>query len=94
MAQLLLIPDPRPLDWRLGKKFFRNAPKRAGVYLIHDANGKLLYVGKAKNLRNRLRNYRIANPDKIPRRHLKMVRQVYRIEFQLCYNEGAGTSSS
>ena len=89
MGQLLLISDPRPLDKSLGKKFFKNAPKRAGVYLMRDANEKVLYVGKAKNLRQRIRNYRIANPDKMPRRHLKMLRQVARIEFQLCYNEAA-----
>jgi predicted GIY-YIG superfamily endonuclease len=89
MGQLLLISDPRPLDQSLGQKFFRNAPKRPGVYLMKDANDKVLYVGKAKNLRNRLRNYRVANPDKMPRRHLKMVRQVARIEFQFCPNEAA-----
>ncbi len=89
MAQLLLIPDPRPLDRSLGKKFFKNAPKRAGVYLMRDAYENVLYVGKAKNLRQRIRNYRIANPDKMPRRHLKMVRQIARIEFQICYNEAA-----
>jgi excinuclease UvrABC nuclease subunit len=89
MAQLLLIPDPRPLDKSLGKKFFKNAPKRAGVYLMRDADGNVLYVGKAKNLRKRIGNYRIANPDKMPRRHLKMVRQVARIEFQPCCNEAA-----
>ena len=89
MGQLLLISDPRPLDNSLGKKFFKNAPKRAGVYLMRDANEKVLYVGKAKNLRQRIRNYRIANPDKMPRRHLKMLRQVARIEFQFCYNEAA-----
>jgi predicted GIY-YIG superfamily endonuclease len=89
VGQLLLISDPRPLDKSLGKKFFKNAPKRAGVYLMRDANDKVLYVGKAKNLRQRIRNYRVANPDKMPRRHLKMVRQVARIEFQLCYNEAA-----
>jgi predicted GIY-YIG superfamily endonuclease len=89
MGQMLLIPDPRPLDKRLGQKFFRHAPKRPGVYLMRDAAGKVLYVGKAKNLQQRLRNYRIANPDKMPRRHLRMVREVARIEFQFCRNESA-----
>jgi predicted GIY-YIG superfamily endonuclease len=84
MAQLLLIPDPKPLDERLGQAFFRDAPKRPGVYLMLDAQEKILYVGKAKNLRQRLRNYRTANPDRMPRRHLRMVRQVTRIEFQEC----------
>jgi predicted GIY-YIG superfamily endonuclease len=89
VGQLLLISDPRPLDKSLGKKFFKNAPKHAGVYLMRDANDKVLYVGKAKNLRKRIGNYRIANPDKMPRRHLRMVRQVARIEFQFCHNEAA-----
>lgn len=89
MGQLLLIPDPRPLDQRLGRKFFRKAPRRPGVYLMKDAQDKTLYVGKAKDLRQRLGNYRVANPDRMPRRHLRMVREVARIEFQFCENEVA-----
>ena len=89
MGQMLLIPDPRPLDERLGRKFFRRAPKRTSVYLMRDAADRVLYVGKARNLQQRLRNYRIANPDRMPRRHLRMVRQVARIEFQFCPGESA-----
>ncbi len=89
MGQLLLIPDPRPLDERLGRKFFREAPRRAGVYLMRDAADRVLYVGKAKNLRQRLRNYRTANPDRMPRRHLRLVREVARIDFQFCPGESA-----
>lgn len=89
MGQLLLIPDPRPLDERLGRKFFRRAPKRPGVYLMRDDAGRVLYIGKANNLQQRLRSYRIANPDRMPRRHLRMVREVARIEFQFCPGESA-----
>jgi predicted GIY-YIG superfamily endonuclease len=89
MGQMLLIPDPRPLEKRLGRKFFSHAPKRAGVYVMRDDADKVLYVGKAKNLQQRLRNYRIANPDRMPRRHLRMVREVARIEFQFCPGESA-----
>lgn len=32
-------------------------PTRSGVYQHKDQNGKVLYVGKAKNLRNRVRSY-------------------------------------
>ena len=32
-------------------------PTRPGVYLYKDAEGKILYVGKAKNLRSRVRSY-------------------------------------
>ena len=89
MGQTLLFPDPKPLDQRLGRKFFRRAPRRPGVYLMKDAADKVLYVGKAKDLKQRLNNYRLANPDRMPRRHLKMVREVARIEFQFCPNEAA-----
>jgi predicted GIY-YIG superfamily endonuclease len=89
MAQLLLIADPRPLDERLGENFFRQAPEQAGVYVMRDAAENALYVGKAKNLRQRLQNYRVANPDRMPRRHLRMLRQVARIEFQFCAGETA-----
>src|ERR1044071_7672773 len=32
-------------------------PTRPGVYLMKDARGQVLYVGKAQNLRNRVRSY-------------------------------------
>jgi excinuclease UvrABC nuclease subunit len=87
MSQALLFPDPRPLDQRLGAAFFKEAPRRPGVYLMKDAADKVLYVGKARDLKQRLNNYRVANPDRMPRRHLRMVREVARIEFQFCPNE-------
>ncbi|MGO8928938.1 MAG: nucleotide excision repair endonuclease [Limisphaerales bacterium] len=89
MGQLLLIPDPRPLDQRLGRNFFRQAPRRPGVYLMKDAGNNVLYIGKAKDLKQRLNNYRVANPDRMPRRHLRMVTEVKRIEFQFCVSESA-----
>ncbi|HEX3627985.1 MAG TPA: nucleotide excision repair endonuclease [Verrucomicrobiae bacterium] len=89
MAQALLFPDPRPLDQRLGAAFFKDAPRRPGVYVMKDAGDNVLYVGKARDLKQRLNNYRVANPDRMPRRHLRMVREVARIEFQFCPNEPA-----
>lgn len=34
-----------------------NLPRRPGVYLMKDAEGEILYVGKAKELRSRVRSY-------------------------------------
>jgi hypothetical protein len=82
MTQMLLFPDPQPLVDRLGRDFFRTAPESPGVYLMRDAGETVLYVGKAKNLRQRLGNYRVANPDRMPRRHLRLLRAVTRIELQ------------
>jgi predicted GIY-YIG superfamily endonuclease len=87
--QMLLFPDPRPLVERLGVDFFRQAPESAGVYLMRDAADKVLYVGKAKNLRKRLAHYRVANPDRLARRHLRLLRAVTRIELEECPTESA-----
>ena len=32
-------------------------PEKAGVYLFHDAGGAVIYVGKARSLRSRVRSY-------------------------------------
>lgn len=88
-SQTLLIPDPRPLIERLGSDFFRQLPERPGVYLMRDAVEVVLYVGKAKSLRHRLSSYRVANPDRMGRRHLRLLRQVVRIELLECPDEAA-----
>jgi len=41
-------------------------PRASGVYLMSDVRGQVLYVGKAKNLRARLRNYALAGGDGRP----------------------------
>jgi excinuclease ABC subunit C len=35
----------------------KNLPKRAGIYQFKNSKGKIIYVGKAINLRNRVRSY-------------------------------------
>jgi len=54
---------------------------------MQDAAQVVLYVGKAKSLRQRLSHYRVANPDRMGRRHLRLLRQVVRIELQECADE-------
>jgi len=39
----------------------KNAPEKPGVYLFKDKNKKPIYIGRAINLKNRLKNY--LNPD-------------------------------
>src|SRR5688572_8208392 len=40
-----------------GQEFFERIPMAPGVYLMKDRGGKVIYVGKAINLRNRVRQY-------------------------------------
>ena len=54
---------------------------------MRNAAGAVVYVGKAKNLRQRLRSYRVANPQRVSRRHLRLMHEVTRIDFDLCSNE-------
>ena len=88
-TQLWLFPPPRPLVERLGKDFFRTVPAQPGVYLFCGDQAGVLYVGKAKNLRNRLAQYRVANPERLPRRLIRLLHQVTRIEFDLCATESS-----
>lgn len=43
-------------DSRLADRIL-GMPESPGVYLIKDSRGKIIYVGKAKNLQSRVRNY-------------------------------------
>lgn len=56
---------------------------------MRDAAGVALYVGKAKNLRQRLNCYRVANPDRLRRRHLRLLRAVEHIDLEECADEAA-----
>src|SRR3989454_1853655 len=46
-----------PADGRALEERLTAIPPRPGVYLLKDRHGKVIYVGKAKNLRSRVRTY-------------------------------------
>ena len=49
--------QPRQASQRKFSDRLRATPAKPGVYLMRDAAGQVLYVGKASSLRNRLRSY-------------------------------------
>ncbi len=57
------------------KHLVKNLPVNPGVYKMKDSEGKIIYIGKAKNLKNRVSTYFNNSLDKSPRT-LKMVSQV------------------
>lgn len=69
----------------LGEKL-ANLPAKAGVYQFKDAVGKVLYVGKASNLRNRVRQYFQRGHTVEPRIDV-MVSKVHDIEVIVTDNE-------
>jgi predicted GIY-YIG superfamily endonuclease len=88
-AQQRFWPDPQPLVERLGKDFFRAVPESPGIYMMHGRASKILYVGKAKNLRHRLGSYRRANPDRMPKRIVRLLHLVETIAYEKCADESA-----
>jgi excinuclease ABC subunit C len=62
-------------------------PKSAcGVYLFKEAGGRVLYVGKAVNLRNRLRSY-LQNPERHDPKTDMMLKKAARVDFLLTATE-------
>lgn len=45
------------------KAKLKDLPKQPGVYFYYDKNGKIIYIGKAKVLRNRVKSYFTGTPD-------------------------------
>lgn len=63
----------------------RHIPTTPGIYQMQNAQGELLYVGKAKNLANRVANYASAN--QLTNRILRMVEQVAQVEIVVAKSE-------
>jgi len=55
VSQALVFEDRRDRWEQLGADICARAPETPGVYVLRDTNGAALYVGKANNLRRRLR---------------------------------------
>ena len=59
-------------------------PTRPGIYMMKDGDGSIIYIGKAKNLRNRVRSYFLKNQNF---KTQKLVEKIASIEFVLTDNE-------
>ena len=67
------------------KAFLKTLPSLPGVYRMKNADGTIIYVGKAKNLKNRVSSYfRTSHSDK---KTESLVQQVDTVEFTIVNNE-------
>ncbi len=66
-------------------KLAAGLPTQAGIYKYYNAGNKLLYVGKAKNLKKRISSYFVKNTSN--RKTHELVRNIAKIEFTIVNNE-------
>ncbi len=64
----------------------KNLPDEPGVYIMYDADGNVLYVGKAKILKNRVRQYFHSSADK-PEKVLAMLSHVADFKYIITASE-------
>jgi len=68
----------------------KNLPNSPGIYRFYDSANELLYIGKAKNLKNRVKSY-FQDEEKLRlsrgQRINIMVSQIYRLDYTVVKNE-------
>jgi len=69
----------------LTKTQFLNLPEKTGVYYFYDKKGKVIYVGKAKNIKNRIKGHFSAGSGTTQKQNL--FRDIHDISYELCGNE-------
>ena len=57
LSELRALAAPRKRRVYDKRALAKGAPARPGVYLFHDRHGQVLYVGRSRDLRARLRSY-------------------------------------
>ncbi len=84
LDDLLTLPTARGSRHYAKLALTEALPRRPGVYLFRDRHDTVIYVGKAKNLRARVRSYFSADR----RRHIDdLLRDLDRIEHRVCETE-------
>tara|TARA_B100001750_G_scaffold248276_2_gene277962 strand:- start:156 stop:2000 length:1845 start_codon:yes stop_codon:yes gene_type:complete len=76
---------PLELGIKTIKSYQSTLGQTPGVYRMLDESGKVLYVGKAKNLSSRVASY--TRPDKLPMRLKRMISETRKMEFVETHTE-------
>ena len=72
-------PAPPPSGPEVIRAFVRTLPAAPGVYRMLDADGAVIYVGKARSLKSRVTNY--TRPEGLPVRIQRMIAATVSMEF-------------
>lgn len=64
----------------------KDIPKNPGVYFFKSASGEILYIGKAKNLRERLSSYFRHNSE-LPYKIKRLLTNIQKLEFEITDSE-------
>lgn len=73
------------LPLHLEKKEITKLPALPGVYYFHDKKDKIIYVGKAINIKKRVSSHFTHNDPEKKRQHF--LRHIHKISFTVCANE-------
>jgi excinuclease ABC subunit C len=73
------------MEREIFKKIQASLPQEPGIYQYFDEKGKLLYVGKAKNLRNRVSSYFNSNQHSL--KTIELVQKIKDIQFTIVNSE-------
>ena len=74
------------MDLKQLKQKANNLPLKPGFYIMKNKNGEIIYIGKAKALKNRVTQYFGAG-NQHTEKVRKMVGNVYDFEYILCDSE-------
>ena len=82
------MTESTPKTNKRTKSLLSSLPDSPGIYVFRDATGKVLYVGKAKSLRNRVRSYfRKGGPVEENLRIARMVKRIHDFDFVVTGSE-------
>ena len=81
------IPDEKPLGPKINKKFaddIASLPDAPGTYYFLNSRNKIIYIGKAKSLKNRIRSYFLPGA---PRKAKRIIQQAKRVKIEITNSE-------
>ena len=84
LEDLLRLPTAKGSPHYEKIQLTERLPRRPGVYMFRDRDGNVIYVGKAKNLRTRVRSYFYGDSR---RSVTQMLRDLADIDFRVCNTE-------